>query len=68
MGFFSLEKRRFQKDLIGAFQYLKEDYKQEGEWLLTQADRYKTGRNDFKLKGERFRYKAKFFYSEGSKG
>ena len=37
-GLLSLEKRRLQGDLIVAFQYLKEAYKQEGEQLFMRVD------------------------------
>jgi len=33
-----LEKRRFWRDLIVAFQHLKGAYKQEGEWLFMRVD------------------------------
>ena len=35
LGLFSLEKRRLQADLIMDLQYLKGDYKQEGNQLFT---------------------------------
>jgi len=35
LNLFSLEKRRFQRDLTAAFRYLKGAYKQEGDWLFT---------------------------------
>ena len=37
LGLFSLEKRRFQGNLIVAFKYLKGAYKQEGERLFTRG-------------------------------
>ena len=46
LGLFILEKRRFLEDLIAAFQYLKEAYKQLFMW----SDRDRTSRNSFKLK------------------
>ena len=50
LSLFSLEKRRLQGDLIVAFQYLREAYKQEGEWLLTRVDSDRTWGNGFKLR------------------
>jgi len=38
-----------------AFQYLREVYKQEGEWLFTRVDSDRTRRNGFKLRQGRFR-------------
>jgi len=37
-----LEKRRLWGDLIAAFQYLKEVYKQEGERLFMRVDSDRT--------------------------
>ncbi|PKU38216.1 hypothetical protein llap_11479 [Limosa lapponica baueri] len=54
LGFFSLEKRRLQGDLITAFQYLKGAYKrdEEGPFIREWSDR--TSGNGFKLKEQRF--------------
>ena len=38
LGLFSLKKGKLRGDLIVAFQYLKEAYKQEGERLFTCID------------------------------
>jgi len=63
LGLFRLEKRRLQEDLIVAFQYLKEAYKQEGQQLFTSVDSDRTRKNGFKLGHGRFKLdmKRKFF-------
>ena len=42
LGLFSLKKGKLRGDLIVAFQYLKEAYKQEGERLFTRVDSDRT--------------------------
>jgi len=57
LGLFSLEKRRFQGDLIAAFQYLKGAYRKDGENLFSRAycNRTRSKSNSFKLREGRFR-------------
>ena len=63
MGLFSVEKRRLQGNLIGAFQYIKEAYKKDRERLFTKACSDRTRGNGYKLKEGRFRLdiRKKFF-------
>ena len=63
LGLFSLEKRRLQGELIVAFQYLKEAYKQEGERLFVRVESGRIRRNSPKLRQGWFRLdiRRKFF-------
>ena len=49
LGLFSLEKSRLQGDLIVAFQYLKGDYRKDGDNLFSKACGRTSG-NGLKLK------------------
>ena len=49
LGMLSLEKRKLQRDLIVAFQYLKGAYKQEGEQMFTRVDSDRTGQGGMVL-------------------
>ena len=42
LGLLSLEKRRLKGDLIAAFQYLKGDYKKEGNRFFARVDSDRT--------------------------
>ena len=55
LGLFSLEKKRLQGDLSGAFQYLKGGYRKEGDKLFSRVCCDKTNGKGFKLKEGRFR-------------
>ena len=55
LSLLSLEKRRLWGDLIAAFQYSKEAYRQEGDGLFTWSDNVRARGNGFKLKERRFR-------------
>ncbi|KAK4814970.1 hypothetical protein QYF61_007875 [Mycteria americana] len=63
LGLFSLEKRRLQRDLIAAFQYVKRAYRKAGEGLCTQSCSDRTRGNGFNLKEGRFSLdrRQKFF-------
>ena len=60
LGLFILWKRRL-RDLLAAFQYLRGDYKQEGNQIFTRVDNGRTRGNGFKLKKGRFGCQGKFF-------
>ena len=55
LGLFRLEKRRLPGDLLAAFQYFKEAYKQDGDRRFRRACCGRTRGNGFKLKEGRFR-------------
>ena len=63
LGLFHLEKRRLQGDLIAALQYLKRDYKKEGNLPFARVDSDRTRGSGLKLKEGRFRLDTggKFF-------
>lgn len=63
MGLFSQEKRRLQRDLRAAFQYLKGPYGRAGERHFTRAFKHRTRNDSFNLKEARFRLgtRRKFF-------
>ena len=63
LGLFGLEKRRLQRDLVVALQYLKGAYKQEGERLFMRVDNDKTRENGFKLRQGRFRLEMRRKFS-----
>jgi len=60
LGLFILWKRRL-RDLLAAFQYLRGDYKQEGNQIFTRVDNGRTRGNGFTLKKGRFGCQGKFF-------
>ena len=55
LGLFILEKRRLQGYLISAFQYLKGDYKKEGDRFFSRICCDRTRGNCLKLKEGRLR-------------
>ena len=56
LGFFSLEKRKLQGDLIVAFQYLRRTYRKAGEGLFIRAcSNSRTRESGCKLEEGRFK-------------
>ena len=55
LGLFILEKRRLWGNLIVAFQYLKGDYRKDGDRYFRGACCNRTRVNGFKLKEYRYR-------------
>ena len=55
LNLLSLERRRLQRDLIAAFQYLKDTCRKAGEGFFRRAGSGRTRGNGFKLEGGRFR-------------
>ena len=60
---YSLEKRRLQRDLTAALQYLKGDYEQAEAGLFTRACSDRTGGDGLKLREDsvRLHLRQKFF-------
>jgi len=63
LGLFSLEKRRFQGDLVAAIQSLKGAYRKAGDVLFRRTCNDQKRGNSFKLEEGRFRLdiRKKFF-------
>jgi len=55
LGLFRLEKRRLQRDLTVAFQYLKGASKKDGDRLFSKVSCDRTRTNGFKLREGSFR-------------
>ena len=63
---FSLQKRKLQRHLIAAFQYLKGAYKKDRDRLFNRACCDRTRGNSFKLNKGRFRLDiGKTFFTMG---
>lgn len=52
LNLISAFERRLPRNLIGVFQYSKEDNKSEGEWCSTWTDSERTRGSNLKLRGE----------------
>jgi len=65
LGLFSLEKRRFRGDFLGAFKYLKVAYRKAGEGLYTRACSDRTRGDGFKVKKGRFRLDIRNIFFKG---